>query len=364
MRRERNMDVVPSIQNQPKKRSRSAAQDDSADGDAVGYKVPPHYFMPDDIVWIRPAGLPYWPAEVTSSSASMSSVTARLFSPPPETVLRSRARGAALEEDPTMVTASAKRVFYFDKLTTEEALAAEIENRLNRKQHDVAEYENQFVAAVRKANSLVRIPLSPSRLEPFDVCGVGVVHSFMRTHTSAPRQPSTKDFSPQTAVIVLRPGLENAVRDLKGFERIWVVFHFSYAVGLAKQGRDGAEIASGWKTMVVPPRDTVQRGVFATRSPHRPNSIGLSCVRLVDVRGLEVHIADHDLLHGTPVLDIKPYLPFCDAHPDAKAGWVQELDERGAGLGDHRSTTEVPVFVHRNYDTEGPSSAAVKTRHA
>jgi tRNA (Thr-GGU) A37 N-methylase len=97
--------------------------------------------------------------------------------------------------------------------------------------------------------------------------------------------------------------------------------------------------------------------VFATRSPHRPNGIGLSCCRLVDVRGREIHIMDHDLLHGTPVLDIKPYLPFCDAHPNAKAGWVDELDKAGAGGEDHRSNDN-QFTVHRNYD------GAKLSRHA
>jgi tRNA-Thr(GGU) m(6)t(6)A37 methyltransferase TsaA len=208
-------------------------------------------------------------------------------------------------------------------------------------------------------------------LTPFSVCGVGIVHSFMRTHVSAPRQPSTKEFLPQSAVILLKPGLENAVRDLQGFERIWVLFHFSYAVGMKQSERDGSEHSTGFKTMIVPPRDTVARGVFATRSPHRPNGIGLSCVRLVKVQGLEVHIADHDLLHGTPVLDIKPYLPFCDAHPHAKAGWVQELDERGAGLGDHRGAADASIAVHRNFEHRTAATAETEedskvklTRHA
>lgn len=355
-------------------------------------KVPAHYFAKDDIIWIRPNGLPYWPAEVIDASDALNTVTARLFCPPPPDVvaaLSDKKRNKKLPRDedsngdgsaadnassspPTVpnsapevdlvITSSAKRVFFFDKLNSEAELVTEIESRLNRRQHDVSQYEFRFVEAVRKANSLVRISLTPARLQPFEVCGVGVVHSFMRTHTSAPRQPSTKEFSPQTAVILLRPGLENAVRDLKGFERIWVVFHFSYAVGLKPHEREGSDAASGWKTMIVPPRDTVQRGVFATRSPHRPNSIGLSCVKLVDVRGLEVHIADHDLLHGTPVLDIKPYLPFCDAHPHAKAGWVQDLDERGAGLGDHRAFGD-GVFVHRNFEAK-EEDGTQRTRHA
>jgi tRNA-Thr(GGU) m(6)t(6)A37 methyltransferase TsaA len=125
----------------------------------------------------------------------------------------------------------------------------------------------------------------------------------------APRQGTPE--RAETATIVLRRGMQNCLRDLAGFERVWVVFVLSYA--------------RGWKSTVVPPRDTVRRGVLSTRSPHRPNPIGLTCARIVSVRGREVVVAEHDLLDGTPVLDLKPYLPYCDAHPGARAGWVDGL---------------------------------------
>jgi hypothetical protein len=66
-------------------------------------------------------------------------------------------------------------------------------------------------------------------------------------------------------------------------------------------------------------------GVFASRSPYRPNPLGLSCVELVGISGGEVHIRNHDLLDGTPVLDLKPYVPYVDAFPDAAAGWLTGL---------------------------------------
>jgi hypothetical protein len=68
-------------------------------------------------------------------------------------------------------------------------------------------------------------------------------------------------------------------------------------------------------------------GVFASRAPYRPNPIGISCVRLVAVDGNRVTVAEHDLLDGTPILDIKPYLPYADSFPSARAGWVDELVE-------------------------------------
>lgn len=147
---------------------------------------------------------------------------------------------------------------------------------------------------------------------------IAVVHSPYRNHFDTPRQPGTADAT-EDGWIILRRGLQNTVRDLQGFSRIWVVFAFSYS--------------RGWKDTVIPPRDTKHHGVFATRSPHRPNPIGLSCVRLLNIRGRKLLIRDHDLLHGTPVLDLKPYIPDYDAHPDERRGWLDDLKDPGP---DHR----------------------------
>jgi tRNA (Thr-GGU) A37 N-methylase len=84
---------------------------------------------------------------------------------------------------------------------------------------------------------------------------------------------------------------------------------------------------------VQPPRDQQKRGVFATRAPQRPNAIGMSCVRLLRIEKRVLHIADHDLLDGTPVLDLKPYLPYCDSVPGAEIGYVAGLPE---AANDHR----------------------------
>lgn len=108
-------------------------------------------------------------------------------------------------------------------------------------------------------------------------------------------------------------GFEQALEDLEGFERIWVVYQFHHN--------------ADWKPKVMPPRGPrLKRGVFATRAPYRPNALGLSCVRLVKVDGLRVMIEGHDLLDGTPVLDIKPYLPYADAFPEAKVGWLENIE--------------------------------------
>lgn len=104
------------------------------------------------------------------------------------------------------------------------------------------------------------------------------------------------------------------IQDLAGFDRLWLIFSF--------------HLSEGWKSCVKPPRGGPKRGVLATRSPHRPNSIGLSAVELVKIDGRTLHLRGVDLLDGTPVLDIKPYVPYADAFPDSRAGWIDELDAK------------------------------------
>ncbi|MDB6081599.1 MAG: rcsF [Chlamydiia bacterium] len=102
---------------------------------------------------------------------------------------------------------------------------------------------------------------------------------------------------------------EQALQDLAGFERIWVIYWFHRNLS--------------WKPKVLTPRGGPKRGVFATRSPHRPNPIGMSCVELVAIQGRDVFVGKNDLLDGTPILDIKPYLPYADAFPKSKEGWTE-----------------------------------------
>ena len=117
-------------------------------------------------------------------------------------------------------------------------------------------------------------------------------------------------------VVEFAPGrnFETALRDLAGFSRAWLLFVFDRNAG-------------AWRPTARPPVAPAEGpervGVFATRSPYRPNPIGLSCVRLLGVEGLRVRVAEADLLDGTPVLDLKPYVPAADAFPDAAAGWVE-----------------------------------------
>ena len=96
----------------------------------------------------------------------------------------------------------------------------------------------------------------------------------------------------------------------------WILFVFHRNV----------EEARGWKPKVLPPRSATKQGVFATRSPHRPNAIGMTSARLERIDGLAVHVRGLDVLDGTPVLDLKPYVAYADAHLDARAGWLEAPD--------------------------------------
>lgn len=105
---------------------------------------------------------------------------------------------------------------------------------------------------------------------------------------------------------------EAAYRGLAGFDRIWLLFVF--------------DRSQGWKPEVRPPRGGGKRSVLATRSPHRPNPIGLSAVELLEVVPGGMRVRGVDLLDGTPILDIKPYVAYADAFPGAAAGWIDALD--------------------------------------
>ena len=113
--------------------------------------------------------------------------------------------------------------------------------------------------------------------------------------------------------------VQEALRGLDGFERIWLIWGFS-----ANKPAKGE-----WQPTVRPPRlgGNTAIGVWATRSPFRPNALGLSCVELVAVDGLELVVKGADLMDGTPIYDIKPYIPYADAYPQARSGFVSGAPE-------------------------------------
>ena len=128
-----------------------------------------------------------------------------------------------------------------------------------------------------------------------------------------------------TAQIVFTPTYRNpdALRGIEDFSHLWLVWHFSEVKG------------DGWRPTVRPPRlgGNTRMGVFATRSPFRPNPIGLSSVRLTGIdwdtpEGPVLTVAGADLMDGTPIFDIKPYLAYTDSHPDATGGFIAGLTDR------------------------------------
>ncbi len=157
---------------------------------------------------------------------------------------------------------------------------------------------------------------------------IGVVRSPFLELAEAPRQPRAAEGVRGRIELTPGLGLEDAVEDLEGWDYVWVIFWLDRAVG--------------WKPKVQPPRSERKRGVLATRAPHRPNPIGLSALRLVSVRGLVLEVEDLDIVDGTPVLDLKPYVPWTDAIPEAKTGWLEPPE--GARPGGERPADPRPTW--------------------
>ncbi|MGV3614792.1 MAG: tRNA (N6-threonylcarbamoyladenosine(37)-N6)-methyltransferase TrmO [Fimbriimonas sp.] len=146
---------------------------------------------------------------------------------------------------------------------------------------------------------------------------IGYVRTASRLKFDAPRQPDMG--SGEVNQIELLPGhqFELALQDLATFDRIWLLWWF--------------DRNQTWRPRVLPPRGPAhRRGVFATRSPHRPNPLGLTCVTLHAVHGRVLEVGPLDLTDGTPILDIKPYLRTVDAHPESGLGWLEEIEQEEA----------------------------------
>ena len=141
---------------------------------------------------------------------------------------------------------------------------------------------------------------------------IGFVRSPFVDRVSTPRQPAAARGVRGTIELLPGHNFEHALADLDAWDHIWVLFWF--------------HLNAGWRPKVLPPRSATRRGVFATRSPHRPNPIGLSVLELEGVEGLTLRVRDVDLVDGTPILDVKPYVPFTDAVPSANAGWLETPD--------------------------------------
>ena len=157
------------------------------------------------------------------------------------------------------------------------------------------------------------------------------IHSDFPTKFGIPRQSGLVEELQATVVFEPAWRSPDAVRGLEGFSHLWLLWEFSKAVGRP------------WSPTVRPPRlgGNARMGVFATRSPFRPNPIGLSCVRLDRVElhprlGPLIYVRGADLLDGTPIYDIKPYLPYADCRPEATGGFTD-------GGEDYRLEVDIPA---------------------
>ncbi len=143
------------------------------------------------------------------------------------------------------------------------------------------------------------------------------IETDFKTKFGIPRQSGLVDLE---GLIIFEPEYRNeaALRGIEAFSHLWLIWSFSKAE------------REGWSPTVRPPRlgGNKRLGVFATRSPFRPNPIGLSSVKLLGTvkteKGLALRVSGADLLNGTPIYDIKPYLPYTDSHPDAVGGFADE----------------------------------------
>lgn len=146
----------------------------------------------------------------------------------------------------------------------------------------------------------------------FEITPIGTLHCDEWFRFETPRQGV---FAENHGYIELTESTyAEAAADLNGFDRIWGIFVF--------------HLNQTWNVKVTPPVAPPGRkiGVLATRSPHRPNRIGMSCVELEKVEGNRIYIRNFDLLDKTPVIDIKPYIPAADAFPTARTGWLEEAE--------------------------------------
>lgn len=155
-----------------------------------------------------------------------------------------------------------------------------------------------------------------------EIQAIARMKSDFSTKFGIPRQSGLVEELRST--IVFEPEFRNpdALRGIEGYSHLWLIWQFSEAV------------RQDWSPTVRPPRlgGNTRVGVFATRSPFRPNSLGLSCVRLLNVEntkefGTVLHVGGADLMDGTPIYDIKPYIPYGDAHPEAIGGFADHAGD-------------------------------------
>lgn len=152
-------------------------------------------------------------------------------------------------------------------------------------------------------------------MKKFEMIPIGYVKCPEPIVSNRPR--GKNDRKKYKAEAIINENLEKALDGIEQFDRVWFIFVFDQNIG------------KRYDLKLVPHPDPYQRehGLFVTRSPNRPNPIGLSCVRVLGRNKNILYFENTDLLDGTPLLDIKPYIPNSDSHPDSKAGWLDDIKD-------------------------------------
>jgi tRNA (adenine37-N6)-methyltransferase len=149
------------------------------------------------------------------------------------------------------------------------------------------------------------------RADQFSFVPIGIIHSPFTDINGMPIQPTGARGI--RGSIRIFSEFADGIRDIEGFSHLFLIYAFHRSLS--------------YQLTVTPFLDTTPRGVFATRAPRRPNAIGLSTVRLIEVKGTTLVIEDVDILDGTPLLDLKPYVPAFDSYPDASSGWLEQTSQ-------------------------------------
>lgn len=190
---------------------------------------------------------------------------------------------------------------------------------------------------------------------------IGIFRTSQVHRYQAGRQPD--DLSePGTIILSAGKNFEQALKNLNQCSHIWIIYVFHHN--------------EKWKPQVATPRSKNKIGVFATRAPYRPNPIGISCVKVLKIKGLKIEVDKNDLLDGTPILDIKPYHPQSDVIPDAQIEWLesketqsQKMQVRFSPRAEHQmdfleihGLKELKTFIKRQleYDPTDKSKKRVK----
>lgn len=173
-----------------------------------------------------------------------------------------------------------------------------------------------FVFFISASGVKLIMPVPIDNPESFTYVPIGFVHSPFSDIAGMPIQPSGARGIRGT--IEIRPEFVAGLRDLEEFSHVILIY--------------ALHRCNGYSLEVKPFLDHQPHGIFATRAPKRPNAIGLSIIRLVGIQGNTLEIEDVDILDGTPLLDIKPYVPAFDSHCEAKAGWFDAVSQNATSV--------------------------------